>query len=72
MRGRFGRTRHGARLPVPPPNPYGAHPGAGWAPPAPPQVPLRQRLTPGRLIVAAVCAVLLLAYVVAPLVSALS
>lgn len=27
--------RRARRLPVPPANPYGAHPGAGWAPPPP-------------------------------------
>ncbi|MDJ1133381.1 hypothetical protein [Streptomyces iconiensis] len=65
-----GGRRGGRRLPVPPPNPYGAHPGAGWAPP--PSAPARRRLTTGRLITAAVITVLALAYVVAPLISALS
>ncbi|GAA2616454.1 hypothetical protein [Streptomyces axinellae] len=60
------RTR---RLPVPPANPYGAHPGAGWAPPAPlpGTVPRRKGVTTGRVFGTLVGGFAAYVFVVAPL-----
>ncbi|MEU3191116.1 hypothetical protein ABZ686_10835 [Streptomyces sp. NPDC006992] len=53
------------RLPTAPPNPYGAHPGAGWAPPRSAGTG-KGRITRGRVIAAAVGSLLVFVYVVIP------
>jgi len=55
-----------SRLPAPPPNPYGAHPGAGWAPPSG-----VKRTSPGRVIGVCVGSLLVFVYVVIPVVQSL-
>lgn len=50
------------QLPTPPANPYGAHPGAGWAPPVVP----RKGSGSGRVIGMCVGGALVFFYVVLP------
>lgn len=57
------------RLPTPPPNPYGAHPGAGWAPPA--SGVRKKGITTGRVIGTCVAGLLVFVYVVIPVVQLL-
>ncbi|MEU5833403.1 hypothetical protein ABZ820_06915 [Streptomyces diacarni] len=52
------------RLPTPPSNPYGAHPGAGWAPPPGPADAQRAAAARKRILIGAVLAFLALVYVV--------
>ncbi|NSC21965.1 hypothetical protein FM076_12450 [Streptomyces albus subsp. chlorinus] len=59
------------RLPSPPVNPYGAHPGAGWAPPPGVVEARRRAVGKKRIIVGALAGYLAFFYVVLPLVSRL-
>ncbi|MGP3987455.1 hypothetical protein [Streptomyces sp. 3N207] len=58
-------AKRSPHLPAPPPNPYGAHPGAGWAPPR----VGRRKMSSGQIIATCVGSVLAFFYVVLPVCS---
>ncbi|GEB51441.1 MULTISPECIES: hypothetical protein [Streptomyces] len=65
--------RRRSKLPVPPPNPYGAHPGAGWAPPKPQRMKkVKEPPTCSRMIAWALLAYLLLFLVIPELIDLLT
>ncbi|CAL9459419.1 hypothetical protein HMPREF1486_02362 [Streptomyces sp. HPH0547] len=68
-------AKRAQRLPTAPPNAYGAHPGAGWAPPRTgrrvrrTRVQRTRRMSTGWIVAACVLAYLAFFYVVLPVLS---